>query len=130
MNNDKKCLLIHPSGKREYVYKNNEGTYENNYKSDLLKYIDNLNISNEDRGIRDNMDHCTCLRIPIHDCHGIMGIAKYVKGKQVDYEDGDFERAIVYELDIKKKIDRSQIIFVYLIIPAVLCSVFCFYKYS
>lgn len=52
MDDTKRCMLIYPSGKREYIYKSNKANYHNNYVSDLVRFIDNINANNEDRGVR------------------------------------------------------------------------------
>lgn len=123
MPQSKRCLLIHADDKRELVYKNTKShgfeTSELEKHIDQLNKVDQeigdrISISGAslrpyvlvyygssyidkainmaDLGRIHNL--CRCRITPIHDFHGTVGVAKYVDGQQVDYEEGDLEIAV------------------------------------
>lgn len=145
MESIKKCLLIYPGGKQELVHKSTHcidgqmselekhidslntaskigrsmrssvGVKITNYT--LVYYSGNqhTNLANV-INIKDNANYCICGATPVHDFHGVVGIAKYKNGIQVDYENGDLENSISYKYNDCKIILITIFIFYFLLL--------------
>jgi hypothetical protein len=129
MEKSKRCLILYPDGRQEFIYKSTISV--NYHRNELEKYVDKINRPPGSLGgncksslgaslnpyiltyygsnylenainvidIRDPLDLCNCDMEEPHNYHGIVGIAKYIEGTQVDYQQDDLENALNFKPD-------------------------------